>query len=138
MQFCKIYTSTECTEKRKQLASFMDQKLHKKKVLEIQMKYITSALSSYVVLEADMNIRMHRLGTNMYIQIQYKDGYTVILKVSECSPKSFAIQRGKLCQTYIKLDSYYSGRHENRSCLKTKLFIPPTANIFRKLKKTQR
>ena len=47
----------------------MDQKLHKKKVLEIQMKYITSALSSYVVLEADMNIGMQRLGTNMYIQI---------------------------------------------------------------------
>ena len=61
MQFCKIYASTECTAKEgNSQASFMDQKLHTKKVFEISFPdEIYQFCSLEVLAQVDMTPRVH-------------------------------------------------------------------------------
>ena len=61
MQFCKIYASTECTAKEgNSQASFMDQKLHTKKVFEISFPdEIYQFCSLEVLVQVDMTPRVH-------------------------------------------------------------------------------
>ena len=63
MQFCKIYASTECiAEEGNSQASFMDQKLHTKKVFEISFPdEIYQFCSLEVLAQVDMTPRVHTL-----------------------------------------------------------------------------
>ena len=70
MQFCKIYASTKCTAKEgNSQASFMDQKLHTKKVFEISFPdEIYQFCSLEVLAQVDMTTRVHTLKKKKFRQ----------------------------------------------------------------------